>query len=84
MQSDLFAERPSVTILPVTSQLRDAPLFRVAVAPSPESGLQRPSQIMIEKAQSAPREKLGPAIGRLDDRAMLTVNKALAVFLGFS
>jgi mRNA interferase MazF len=84
MRSDLFAEHPSVTILPMTSQLRDAPLFRVAVAPRPQSGLQRPSQIMIDKARSVPREKPGPAIGRLDDRAMLAVNQALAVFLRFS
>jgi mRNA interferase MazF len=31
IQSDLFAQHPSVTILPVTSELRETPLFRVAV-----------------------------------------------------
>ena len=31
IQSDLFAEHPSVTILPVTSDLRNTPLFRIAV-----------------------------------------------------
>ena len=29
IQSDLFTAHPSVTILPVTSELRDAPLSRV-------------------------------------------------------
>ena len=35
IQSDLFDAHPSVTILPVTSDLRDTPLFRITVQPSP-------------------------------------------------
>lgn len=31
VQSDLFNEHPSVTILPVTSELRETPLFRIRV-----------------------------------------------------
>lgn len=84
IQSDLFAEHPSVTILPVTSQLRDTPLFRIAIDPTAESGLQKLSQIMIDKAQTVPSEKVGSAIGRLNDRTMVAVNQALAVFLGFA
>ena len=34
LQSDLFDEHPSVTILPVTSELRVAPLFRIRIEPS--------------------------------------------------
>jgi mRNA interferase MazF len=84
IQSDLFAEHPSVTILPVTSELRDTPLFRIGVAPSAENGLRKPSQVMVDKPQSVPREKVGVVIGHLDDEAMLAVNRALAVFLGFA
>ena len=39
VQSDLFAEHPSVTILPVTSELRDTPLFRVLIEPTETNGL---------------------------------------------
>ena len=84
IQSDLFAEHPSITILPVTSELRDTPLFRIPVASSPENGLRKPSQVMVDKPQSVPREKVGVVIGHLDDEAMLAVNRALAVFLGFA
>ncbi len=84
IQSDLFAEHPSVTVLPVTSQLRDTPLFRIAVEPAPRNGLRNPSQVMVDKAQTLPREKIGAAFGRLDERAMLAVNQALAVFLGIA
>ena len=37
IQSNVFDEHPSVTILPVTSELRATPLFRVDVAPSEAS-----------------------------------------------
>jgi mRNA interferase MazF len=39
---------------------------------------------MVDKPQSVPREKVGVVIGHLDDEAMLAVNRALAVFLGFA
>ena len=84
IQSDLFAEHPSVTILPVTSELRATPLFRIQIEPTAENGLQATSQVMVDKAQSVPRNKIGAAFGRLDAEAMLAVNRALAVFLGFA
>lgn len=84
IQSDLFDEHPSVTILPVTGELRDTPLFRITVKPSDGNGLSKPSQVMVDKAQTVPREKVGETVGRLDDNAMLAVNRALAVFLAFA
>jgi mRNA interferase MazF len=84
IQSDLFDAHPSVTILPVTSELRDAPLFRILVNPTEQNGLTKPSQVMVDKPQSISREKAGSVFGRLDDEAMLAVNRALAVFLGFA
>ena len=84
IQSDLFDAHPSVAVLPVTSELRDAPLFRVRLEPSSTNGLRQPSDIMADKPQTVPRDKVGAAIGRLDDDAMLRVNRALALFLGFA
>ena len=84
IQSDLFNAHPSVVILPVTSELRDAPLFRIAVNPGDLNGLTKSSQVMVDKPQSVAREKVGAVFGRLDDETMLAVNRALAVFLGFA
>lgn len=84
IQSDLFDAHPSVTILPVTSELRDAPLFRISVNPGELNGLSKPSQVMVDKPQSVAREKVGTVMGHLDDETMLAVNRALAVFLGFA
>ncbi len=84
IQSDLFGAHPSVTILPITSDLRETPLFRIAVEPTPNTGLNKPSQVMVDKPQSVARDKVGAVAGHLDDAAMLAVNRALAVFLGLA
>jgi mRNA interferase MazF len=84
IQSDLFDEHPSMTVLPVTSELRDTPLFRIFVEPDEGNGLRIRSQVMVDKAQTVPREKVGETFGRLDDTTMLAVTRALAVFLGFA
>lgn len=84
IQSDLFEAHPSVTILPVTSDLRATPLFRIAVNPTPDNGLNQASQVMVDKPQSVARDKIGSVLGHLDDAAMLAVNRALAVFLGLA
>lgn len=84
IQSDLFDAHPSVTILPVTGELRDTPLFRVAVQPNETNGLNKPSQIMVDKSQSVARAKIGQVIGRLDDETMVAVNRALAIFIGLA
>lgn len=85
IQSDLFNEsHPTVMLCLVSSDLREAPLFRLTVAPTAENGLKRESQIQIDKVMTVLREKLGPAFGRLDDATMLKVNRALALFMGIA
>ncbi len=66
------------------SALIDAPLLRPTVQPDAANGLRRPSQIMIDKAMTIMRKKLGEAFGRLDADAMVEVERRLAVFLGIA
>lgn len=84
IQPDFFSEHPSVTILPVTSELRQAPLFRIEVEPSPANGLKKTSQVMVDKVQTVPSEKIGQVFGHLEDVTMVSVNRALALWLGFA
>jgi mRNA interferase MazF len=84
IQSDLFDELPSVALCLVTSELRNAPIFRITVDPAPDNGLQNISQIQIDKILSVPRERVGSVIGRLDDATMLKVNRSLAVLAGIA
>jgi mRNA interferase MazF len=82
IQSDLFSKHPSITILPVTTELRPIDTFRISVAPSEKNGLRAPSQIMVDKAHTIPRDKAGEAFGKLEARTLAAVNRALVVFLG--
>ncbi len=84
IQSDLFDAHPSVTILPVTSELRDLPLFRITIPANEQNGLSKPSQVMVDKPQTVARDKVGSVNGRLEDETLLAVNRSLAIFLGFA
>lgn len=85
VQSDLFNEtHPTLTLLPLTSEIRSAPQFRVTVEPSPTNGLSVVSQIMIDKAMTVRRAKIRNAIGRMDDETMLRVGRSLAVWIGLA
>jgi mRNA interferase MazF len=84
IQADHFDEHATVTVLPVTSTLVAAPLLRVTVQPSTENGLQMPSQVMVDKAITVERSKLGQAFGRLDTNVMVEIERCLAVFLGIA
>lgn len=84
IQADPFAEAGTVTVLLVSSTLVDAPLLRPTLRPTPENGLRKPSQVMIDKTMTVRRDKLGPPFGRLDDKTMLSVTRLLAVFLGLA
>jgi mRNA interferase MazF len=84
IQADPFSELESVTVLPVTSTLVEAPLFRVTLQPTSANGLQKPSQVMVDKAMTVRRDKIGPAFGRIDTNSLVEVERCLAVLLGIA
>ena len=84
IQSDHFDQTGTVTVLPISGTLVDAPLMRHTVRPTPENGLRKPSQIMVDKIVSVKRDKLGPPFGVADGETMILVTRALAVFLGLA
>ena len=85
LQSDLFNEtHPTVVVCLMTSALRDTPLFRITMDPTPQNGLKSISQIQVDKVVSVLRGKIGETFGRIDDATLLKVNRALAVFVGIA
>lgn len=82
IQADQFGETDSVTILLLSGTLVDAPLVRITVRPTPGNGLRKPPQVMIDKAMTLRRDKVGAPFGRLDADTMLAVSRSLSVFLG--
>jgi len=71
IQSDPFAEHSSVTILPITGTLIDAPLLRVTLQPDAQNGLQKVSQVLVDKATMVLRDRVGPVFGRMGAAALV-------------
>lgn len=84
IQANQFDEHATVTVLLLSSTLVNATLLRVSVAPDASNGLQKTSQVMIDKTMTLKREKIGPVFGRIDPATLLTVDRCLAIFLGIA
>lgn len=84
IQSNFFFDHPSVTILPITSEIRETPLFRFLIQPSQENGLFKNSQVMIDKIQTVSTEKVSKPFGSISEAQLLEVNRLLALFLGLA
>ena len=81
IQSDAFDALASVTVAPLTSEIYQAPLFRVTVHPGKETGLHRISQVMVDKITTVPRTKIGQRVGSVEKSTLRAVNQALKGFL---
>lgn len=82
LQSDSFDRHPSITVLPLTTEIHPAPLFRITVQPGKETGLRKVSQVMVDKITTVPRAKVGPRMGHLDSNTMQAIHHAVIGFLG--
>jgi len=84
VQDDRFSGTQSVTVVPLSTNPIDAPIFRRAVEPSTRNGLSQPSRIMADKLMTVPRTKLGRKIGELEAEHLIWIGQAVLVFLGFA
>ena len=82
LRDDRFEELLSVTFCPFTTNPTPAPLFRVPVKPSERNGLKEESSLMVDKITTVARTKVGKRIGCLDDEDIVSLNRAVVVFLG--
>jgi mRNA interferase MazF len=85
VQTDaLPAEHASVVVCQMTSELNDAPEFRVTLEPTTGNGLRATSQVMADKPTTIRRERVGRVVGRLDEQDLVRLNVALAFVLGLA
>ena len=85
VQTDaLPAEHASVMVCQMTSNIAQAPDFRVTIEPSEKNGLRARSQIMVDKPVTIRRERVGRKIGSLDDKDVARLNVALAFVVGLA
>ena len=85
VQTDaLPAEHASVIVCQMTSDIVEAPDFRVTIEPTQRNGLRTRSQIMADKPVTIRRERVGRRIGSLDERDIARLNVALAFVVGLA
>src|SRR5215472_9457104 len=85
VQTDALSEsHASVVVCQVTSELANAPDFRITIDPTPENGLRLRSQVMADKPVTVRRERIGKKIGRLGNQDMARLGIALAFVLGLA
>ena len=77
----MLADLDSVVLCPITSELRDA-AFRVDIEPSPSNGLQKMSQVMVDKLATLPRARVSEPFGRVDEERMRAISRALLLVVG--
>jgi mRNA interferase MazF len=71
-------------ICQLTSELVEAPDFRITINPSKNNGLRARSQIMADEPVTVRRARIGQSIGRLDEGDLGRLNIALAFVMGLA
>jgi mRNA interferase MazF len=84
IQDDRFDVTNSITVSAFTTDPTEAPLIRLRVEPSEVNGLREPSSLMVDKITTVPRSKLGDRVGRLTAEDVVTLDRAIVVFLGLA
>ena len=86
VQSDLFTQHDahSIILCLLTSQIEPVKTFRLLIEPTENNGLQKPSQIMVDKIFTASRAKVGASIGALTKSQLQQLNRMLALVIGLA
>lgn len=67
----------------MTSVLKRS-VFRVTIKPSAETGLEKVSQVMVDKLMTQKRTKIGQKIGKVPAETMQAIEQALMLLLGLA
>jgi len=86
VQDGLFEATSSVIVAPMTSVLLDAPLMRIRISGGDGrlSGLDRDSDVMIDKLTTVRRSSVHARVGRLTAEQLVEIERATMTFLGLA
>jgi mRNA interferase MazF len=84
IQDDRFDANDSIIVCPLTTDSTEAPIFRLPLQPSAQSGLRVSCRMMVDKLTAVPRRRLGRHVGSLTSEEAKALNRAIFVFLGLS
>jgi len=77
-------EHASVLVGQMTSDLSDAPDFRVTIEPTEGNGLRVCAPVIADRPVTIRRERIGRPIGRLDSTDAVRLDIALAFVMGLA
>ena len=81
VQADVFNRNPpSVTLCLLTSTLSDSRL-RVTLQPSKGNGLEKPSQVMIDKVMTLPLDRLSNRVGAVSAGELDQIGASLRAWM---
>jgi mRNA interferase MazF len=81
VQANVFNDGPpSITLCLLTSTLADSRL-RVTLQPSKANGLEKPSQVMIDKVMTLPLDKLSNRIGAVSADELDQISASLRAWM---
>ena len=84
VQDNRFDANDSIVVCPLTTDPTPAPIFRLLIESSPQSGLRAPGRLMVDKLTAVPRKRLGRLVGSLASEEVKALNRAIFVFLGLA
>jgi mRNA interferase MazF len=84
IQDDHFGETDSVTVLPLSATLIDAPLVRIRVPATATTGIRTDSFAMVDKVTTVRRSNVQQRVGRVSAATLVEIERALLTFLGMA
>ena len=82
IQADWLDESDSVLICQITTAWRDAPLYRLTVPVTDQTGLRQVSYVMAEKIFAVRRVRCGAVIGCLPEASKIALSRMLVEVIG--
>jgi mRNA interferase MazF len=85
VQSDYLRGIGSLIVCPLTSDIQEGlQILRITVEPTAQNGLQKRSQVSVEKLTAVAISRVGSVTGEADDEWMAAVTRSLAVVLAIA
>jgi mRNA interferase MazF len=83
IQNDVSNQYSPITIVAaISSQFSDPPFPREVVIGPQESGLLRPSAVIVNQLRSVDRQRLAKKLGQISGQGMRRVDEAIKISLG--
>jgi mRNA interferase MazF len=84
IQDDRFDGTDSVTVLPLSTVVVDAPLLRVRIPATATPGIRSESFAMVDKVTTVRRSNVDQRIGRVSASTLVEVERAMLAFFGLA